>query len=344
MGNDLKQQWDSVNRVDPRQRIENLRRILDYRDIWPKLMNDLSMACMAFEPQKELLTTEYDKIAAIPRERRQQVVIESITAHYRLRTDANAKLDTSGKVTSRQSQEYVDIWGELEGAEEEGPPPDSGKVDDDPFGLSGPRKVTAVKAQKGPEFIITMTGHTPHADGPQQLEEKLIGWLNEHYIQENRPFRIVATREALTSVGRRVAAGEKKDRSSGNTGGDLTFSGGPQEEKKPGTLPLIAPPVGKKLVEDEDVEEGEDGGEFTEDVKLDALLPSRPLLEENVENDWQFTIQFAVQVLRPEEARQIQAERMRKEEEKKKGKLPPAPAPEPEKTGAIDGNKNSASS
>ena len=78
-----KEQWDQIEgRSDPRQRIENLRRTLDYREVWPLLLRDISAAVAATAPQPELLGADYAQIQKIPRRQRRRIYIESIKAEY----------------------------------------------------------------------------------------------------------------------------------------------------------------------------------------------------------------------------------------------------------------------
>lgn len=67
---------------DPRQRIENLRRTLDYRDLYPLILEDIAEAIATLEPQEGLQTADYDQITAIPREERRRVYIDRITTAY----------------------------------------------------------------------------------------------------------------------------------------------------------------------------------------------------------------------------------------------------------------------
>ncbi len=78
-----KEKWDQVEgRSDPRPQIENLRRLLDYREVWPLLLSDISQAIAAINPQPPLLDTDYTAIKAIPRDQRRRIYIESISAAY----------------------------------------------------------------------------------------------------------------------------------------------------------------------------------------------------------------------------------------------------------------------
>ena len=68
---------------DPRSRIENLRRTLDYRGVWPKLMRDITLAMRGMGAQPELVTSDYASIEQIPRSQRRRLYIDSIASEYR---------------------------------------------------------------------------------------------------------------------------------------------------------------------------------------------------------------------------------------------------------------------
>ena len=94
-----KKNWDQIKgRSDPRQRIENLRRILDYRDLWPLLLQDIGQAVRATDPQPELLGTDYQQIKQTPRRLRRRIYIESVSAAYQFPSDSSGKPLSSEKI------------------------------------------------------------------------------------------------------------------------------------------------------------------------------------------------------------------------------------------------------
>ncbi|MCX5659887.1 MAG: type IV pilus assembly protein PilM, partial [Planctomycetota bacterium] len=77
--------WNEVSgKANPTQQIENIRGILDYRDVWPKVMQDLDLAAKSLHPQKELLDNppDYVNIRKIPRGERRRVIIDSVTSRF----------------------------------------------------------------------------------------------------------------------------------------------------------------------------------------------------------------------------------------------------------------------
>lgn len=297
------QDWKKVEGgIDPRLRIENLRRILDYRDIWPKLMHDLSLAVLAFDPQPPLVSGDFKLIGEIPRERRNQVVIKNITAQYAIRLVGNeANAQTIGSKTSRG---YDEIWGARGAApaadpnKPAGSTPEAAPAGSSRFNIRRARHGATPGVTPGPEFIITIDGYTPHGDGPRQIDEKLIGWLNQHAKQKNRPYLLVATSDSLITI-KQVGAG----------GGPAAPGAAQPAAPKPAARPaptqpgagVAAPRPGGVAAASASERLQAVAAGLTADAN--GLFPVRPLADEPREGDWTFKIEFRVRLLRPEEAR-----------------------------------------
>ncbi len=304
-GDELKGKLDSVARTDPRHRIENLRRILDYRDIWPKLMEDLSLATRSFKPQPDLLTEDYEAIRRIPRERRQQMFISKVSATYRIRSDPNEGAKATGELKSTPSDNSGAIWG-ADAAPSKAA--DAAAIDEELVRrATGPN----ILPQKGPEFIIQIEGTTPYADGLRYLEERFLGWLKDHHEQVNRPYRIVATKDALLYVQR--DAKEDKPVEKPDAGAVEPGAPGVTPSVVPSIVPTIVPSiVAPAPAEDGGGREGPARGDAKES-SANIALPERPLADEQVSSDWRFTVVFYVQVIRPEAVRRREAELIEKQ-------------------------------
>lgn len=153
----LDQQWDQVaGEDDPREKIEDIRELLDGKSIWPLLLTDIQLAKQAAGPQPETLAADYAKLMSIPREERRQVYIDSVQADY---------LVGPGRVsggTPRALAGDADAWAI-------NPWDDSGAA---------------------PAFRILVTGTTPHKDGATFFSSTFIQWLRDNAERENRPYRI----------------------------------------------------------------------------------------------------------------------------------------------------------
>lgn len=85
--------WRNVEQQnDPRGRIGNINRVLDYRDVWPVMMRDIDRAIAAMEPQPAVIAGDLAEIAKIPREKRRMIFIESLTSTYEYATREPGKL------------------------------------------------------------------------------------------------------------------------------------------------------------------------------------------------------------------------------------------------------------
>ncbi|MCH8342696.1 MAG: type IV pilus assembly protein PilM [Planctomycetes bacterium] len=61
---------------------ENLRRLVDYRDVWPHLVNDVAHALASTDPQPELLGSDVEKILAVEPQQRKLVQLEHLDGRY----------------------------------------------------------------------------------------------------------------------------------------------------------------------------------------------------------------------------------------------------------------------
>jgi len=254
--------------ADPRRQIENLRRILDYRDVWPKLMQDITYALRSMGGQPELLVADYEAIQAIPRPERRRIYIDSIEAEYRFGADGTGAAPTRpGRQPQRRTIE--DIWGRQKGENGAGRNK-PGRAQASGEGLEG--------VHQPPAFIVKVKGTTPYHDGPKFISQYFIKWLQDNSRRPNRPYRISVTKRALRRIekvrqpeagtrGRGRAARPSLAGSQRQTGDKNSLSGG---------------------------------------FNLDQLLPKHPLAHETQEGDWSFEIEWSIELLRPEEARQAE--------------------------------------
>ncbi len=277
-------QWrDIEGGSDPRSKIERLRRILDYRDVWPKLMHDLTLAARALDPQPPLLTSDYPTIKDIPRDQRRRLYIESISAQYRF-----AGHENSGTRTHHHQRYTIEeIWGN-------GRPGVGGAAGQPGNGAPGGGPGQSPEAGlQPPAFVVTIKGTTPYQDGPKLISQHFIQWLEQNHRRGDRPYRIVVTKKALRRIEKIRAAGLALNAGSGLRPGRQGVS--PARGNQAKGRRAKSDPRGA-LTESSWTSKG-----FGEE--LDALLPHRPLHEEPRIGDWSFEIEWTLQLLRPEEAR-----------------------------------------
>ncbi|MCZ6851785.1 MAG: type IV pilus assembly protein PilM [Planctomycetota bacterium] len=70
---------------------ENLRRLVDYRDIWPHLVNDVAHALASTDPQPELLGSDVEKILAVEPEQRRLVELRYLGGRYTYDPEAKSR-------------------------------------------------------------------------------------------------------------------------------------------------------------------------------------------------------------------------------------------------------------
>ncbi len=272
--NQYLQQWRKIEGgSDPRSQIEGLRRLLDYRDLWPKLMHDLTLATRALDAQPQLMITDYNAIKEIPRQDRRRMYIDSITAQYQFGAAAPGMpasgFDPSVLCTIDQ------IWPQQQ------PNPGAEATD----------AQTAVPGGdiQPPSFLITIKGSTPYRDGPKLIGQHFINWLQENSSRQGRPYRIIASNQAMRRIEKIASSGRTRRATTSRlarNGRTAVQRGKPRTSQRSGANSRTS------IAE-----------------ILDSLLPDRPLADESRLGDWSFEIQWTVQLLRPEEARQAEGAR-----------------------------------
>ena len=180
--------WNEISEEqDSRQRIENLSRVLDYRDVWPKLLQDLNMAAAALKPQAETMEADYAALAGIPRAERRRIYIESIEAAYRCvlpqdeEEDGASSNDGAGRDYSK--------WFATKPAEEDEDEEDY-EDDDDSYGSSYGRAAMATVEKVPPSFEVTIRGTTPNRAAAEFLSDHFIRWLELNTNRSDRAYRV----------------------------------------------------------------------------------------------------------------------------------------------------------
>jgi len=265
------QEWSKVRgETDPREQIDNYRSMLQYRELQPKLFQDITAVVNAVNPQPELLSTDYEKIKQIPRAQRRRLYVETVDVKY----DASQALgEESQGFQPGQSRGVSDFWPEY----------------DRERTMEEYQEQLASKREQGwapPRFTITVTGTTPHARAAGLLSANVVTWLREHQDQLDRPYRIVIDDDEVMSVPRRVGGVESGDR----TGRDAPRNSRNTNNANGnfGGLPGM----------DGGAEGDADG--TSRDVSFDQLYPEPPLGEEPKPGDWQFQVKWTVELRQPE--------------------------------------------
>ncbi|HAI10135.1 MAG TPA: hypothetical protein DCM28_00400 [Phycisphaerales bacterium] len=329
----LKNEWDKIEKSsDPRQKIENLRRVLDYRDIWPKLMWDLDLVAKDMASQPALWTNNYDDIAKIPRQERRRLVFDTLNAEYVFNPGANV-------VVANMSTE--EIW--KLGADGQPPPPvqeqprpdgmmgDPGMMNgggfDSPMGggfdsptgggWSSPTgggfaSSSNTAAISPPRFRITVSGTTSYRGAAGFINRNFMDWLRAHADRSDRPYRIIKESPDLVQL--------KSIRSTGGAVDNRNTPGAREGMEAMPTRPL------RPLRRRDTAAPSPFGGsrdttnQLDQKVDLAKILPQRPLADESKDDDYRFTVIWTIELTRPDDARRSE-DKIRRERAAERARL-----------------------
>ncbi|MEX2212534.1 MAG: type IV pilus assembly protein PilM [Phycisphaeraceae bacterium] len=286
----LRTKINAVQGQDPRNTIDNYQRLLDYRDLWPKLMDDLGNAARELKTQPQLLTVDYAAHAAIDRRDRRRMFVESFSAEYIVPTADAAGGATAGAANAVQAQRY-------DAAEAFGGP----RATPAPTAVPEQQAVTPPAddaTKERPYFLVTITGTTPFAKNTAQfLGEHFLGWLKKNFDRHDRPYKFVVESVRLADLKQVVLTDKQKTETGGN------IRRGPVPEEGPGPRRGAIRPGGG-LVPGGLVPGGAQPNQPDDAVVDSGLFPVRPLSDEPVETDSRFVIQWRVELRSPDEVRQ----------------------------------------
>ncbi len=167
---DLLNQWNQIEaQEDPRQRIENLRRVLDYRDVWPKLLQDLSTAHGSLNPDPVLFSNKSkDVLEKFPqRSDRRRIYVESLTANYIVPAETGADQKKPAKNAEYGAASADTIWKEG-------------------------------STQPPPRFEVVIQGKTTHSDASALLAS-FVRWFEKN-VAKDRPYKLVPGSARITDL------------------------------------------------------------------------------------------------------------------------------------------------
>ncbi len=278
---------------DPRQYIENLRRTLDHRDIWSRLVEDIGEAALAINPQQEMLRNDFAAQAAIPRSERRRIYIDSVTSVYVAQPTTDAALGgagapgTANRVSLNEiaTQTFaVDQFFVAAGAAA----PQVDLDEDEDEDEASPAAATVTTESTGPQLLVTILGRTPLAEANVALNNQFLGWLKDNAERENRPYVFKFPDDnpirSLSQI-----TGVSLPRGGGSYAGGGGYSGGGYG--------------GGGAYGGNNYEGGGGGGGGAASLNLAGILPRSPLAEEPMNGDWEFEVQFMVQLKAPKDAR-----------------------------------------
>ena len=271
---------------DPRPVIENYRRAFDYRDLMPKLAADLTLALQAVGPQPELLTGDPAQIQTIPHNQRRQIWVDEVSAQYKpAPANDKAPTDLAGWVAAGQT-------------------------------FFTPATDTAPAT--GPIITLTITGRTPleRITAAQLIESEFIQWYRTHARQIDRPYEYVIAAQARDFLPRLIRVGQRSERR-GTLLGNASGGSGLRDSVRPGPLgggggagqpggAVLGAGTSGDTDRPTPIIQAESGKSYSLGAggwPIEAILPERPLSQEDASNDMAFTVTFDVVLVPPSEAR-----------------------------------------
>jgi len=327
---DFRSQQTEIKGAENIMRLENMRRILDYRNIWPMLLADITAANLATKPQAETLEPRYDVLSRIPRAQRRRLYIDRIDTQYLVgpeyvqpgaapayggRTGSGAAYTmTLQQIDMMQlgtPQNIDTFWSGAAGA---APAEATDPAMMDPM-MGGPGATGAVASGSTiPRIRVTITGTTPYQEASggaaRFLTQTFLGYLVQHAKQKDRPYQIVLGDKPIVSLER-----VPNPNLPGSPGYNPAARGAAGARR--GTTPTMPGRMPYNSAYGAEFYEGAEfmdmgmgmpgrGGGMGINTAMDALFPERPLIEENNSADSQFVLQFTVELLKPEEARKTE--------------------------------------
>lgn len=310
--NDIKSPLDELIADDPRPEIDNYRRTFEYRDLWPKLTEDLAAALATVKPQEGLLDGDPQAYASIPRTQRKQVWVTGLRiSKYTPAPPVAADVDpetglaaggSEGGITDPTTATLETFFPPVT---EEGAP------------------------QPGPSFRVVISGITPlpRSEAENLLKATVIKWYIDHKNQADRPYRYrIDTRNVLTGLTRRIDQPPYLSATTPGSGTQPSVSLGPgtRDDTRPGNQPgsIFRPGIGgvdqpgsEPQIQTTEITapNGEKLAFGAGGFELSQLYPQRLTHREELAGAWkqdmQFTIEFDVVLLPPDQARRTMSPR-----------------------------------
>ena len=299
---------------DPRQGIENLRQVVPFRDVYPWLLADLDAAIASVGTQPEVASGVAARMATIPRQQRRQLMIDSIEDTYVPAPEGEATEEAAPAAPAGGDPYGGYGGGDPYGGDPYGGGPGGpggpGGFGGDPYGGGGPaagggggggtgtptslEEVVAQGASKqffagelGPRLSIVIQGTTPFENPSSLLNETILRWLRDNADRPDRPYVIRVDDGAIVYLAQQTA-NQAQSRSSarGGFGGGAGFGGG----------------GGFGGGFDDGFGGGGGGGTALSDLRqgdVAALMPPRPLADEDTSTDYRFELTFDLQLRDP---------------------------------------------
>ena len=312
-GEALRKAWEDIEVNDSREQIENLQRIPDYREVWPKALNDIYLGLITMNPQPELFKPVYDRIQSIPRGDRRRVHLYSIKSEYvysyqgrQEGTGLHGAMGGLGPVRSVGTKiEKFDPWN----------PPRADEDDEDSLDESAESGTATGVRYPPPSLVVTIRGATTHTTGRELLTTALQEWLKENGKRDDRPYTIIPlTRAGTPGSDDGIVSWKRVDQSMRGPGSQgrvarpfnpmLPGRAGPPGGLRPGASrsnPLGGSNRMRSRPRSSSARSPLAGSGGTSTYQ--DLFPTCPLDLESRQHDWEFEILWQIEMKKPRNAR-----------------------------------------
>ncbi len=169
MARNQQSQLNQVVAEDPRPRIDNIRRTLDYRELWPGLMTDLGEALAGVDPPPSARLPDGSLAQAEPvRGARKVLYLDQLRVDYTPRQPKGNEAIPTEPLELFLKFKSTDFFGE---------------------GSGGP-----------PRFRVTIEGTTPYAKATELIEGQFFTRLKEVSEANDRPYRIKVAKQPFVEI------------------------------------------------------------------------------------------------------------------------------------------------
>jgi len=275
--------FSGIEGNDTRIRIENLRGMLDYRDLWVGIMTDISAAVASLESDPVALSADYEAILALDPSQRRRIYIESIETQYIPVSETQTGTTQANRqalgINANLSLET--FWPETRSSSAGGPPQPG----------AGQAEATADETPAvGPTIRITLTGTTDADDAPRFLTTGIIEWLRQNQDRSDRPYVINVPDNPIINIRSNISTDQE---GAGSVRAGTGFGNRPTPAGFGSPQPSPFRPGGG----------GSSSSRTGDWGSLGELLPDNPIASDSTQQPTRFVIEWDVVLRKPEEAR-----------------------------------------
>jgi type IV pilus assembly protein PilM len=209
---------------DARRKIENISQALDYRDLWPDLLDDIASATnagLAADARFATLSpTDYTAWAKLPTQDWPRVFVESVQTDYaprlsQLKNDGTPDADQATAMGGfipdperyREQMYNNPMRGGRGGNDED---------EEETLEWRGGKEASTFFSgtgddAKAPAMKVTLTGITPYRGASRLLTESVIGWLEDNASRGDRAYTIIIPDTPISKLERIERLNETQD-------------------------------------------------------------------------------------------------------------------------------------